>query len=121
MAAITGPQDSVGEMLREYATRRELVYKGLNEIEGISCLRPEATFYAFPNISELGLSSWELAKYLVKEYKVALVPGSIFGKNGEGYMRLSFAAEEAVLKEGLSRIKEGVDNLRKSKNLLVFP
>jgi aspartate/methionine/tyrosine aminotransferase len=111
LAAITGPQDCVDEMLREYTLRRELVYKGLNEIDGISCLKPDATFYAFPNISELGLSSWELAKYLVKEYKVALVPGSIFGKKGEGYLRLSFAAEEAVLKEGLSRIKAGVESL----------
>jgi aspartate/methionine/tyrosine aminotransferase len=98
-------------MLREYATRRKLVYKGLNEIEGISCLMPEGTFYAFPNITGVGLDSWELAKYLIREYKVAVLPGSIFGKNGEGYLRLSFAADQDRLKEGISRIKGGVEGL----------
>jgi aspartate/methionine/tyrosine aminotransferase len=116
LAAITGPQDCVKEMLGEYKKRRVLVHKGLNEIEGISCLPPEATFYAFPNISEVGLSSWDLAKYLVREHKVALIPGSIFGRNGEGYLRLSFAASEEELKEGLSRIKAGVDVIRESRN-----
>jgi aspartate/methionine/tyrosine aminotransferase len=107
LAAITGPQDCVQQMLGEYERRRAVVHQGLNEIEGIRCLRPEATFYAFPNITQLGLSSWELAKYLVREHKVALVPGSVFGRNGEGYLRLSFAASEDALREGLSRIEAG--------------
>jgi len=115
LAAITSPQDCVNEMLKEYARRRDIIHKGLNEIDGVSCLRPEATFYAFPNISEVGLGSWDLAKYLVRKHRVALVPGSIFGKNGEGYLRLSFAAEEALLKEGLSRIKAGVEEVKKSQ------
>ena len=73
---------------------------------------PEATFYAFPNILQVGMSSWDLAKYLVREHRVALIPGSIFGENGQGYLRLSFAASEADLREGLARIKEGVDTLQ---------
>jgi len=108
LAAITGSQDCVATMLTKYATRRDLVYQGLNDIDGISCILPEATFYAFPNISETGLSSWDLAKFLVREHKVALVPGSIFGQKGDGYLRLSFAASEAQLREGLTRIKAGV-------------
>lgn len=112
LAAITGPQDCVTEMLGEYERRRAIVHKGLNEIDGVSCILPEATFYAFPNVSAVSLSSWDLAKYLVREHKVALVPGSIFGTNGEGYLRLSFAASEGELKEGLSRIKAGVEALR---------
>jgi aspartate/methionine/tyrosine aminotransferase len=113
LAAITGPQDCVDEMLNEYEKRRAIVYKGLNEIEGISCLLPEATFYAFPNISGVGMGSWDFAKYLVKQHRVSLIPGSIFGKNGEGYLRLSFAASEGELREGLARIQAGVQALRK--------
>jgi len=111
LAAITGPQTCVQEMLEAYERRRRIVYEGLNAIEGISCLMPQSTFYAFPNIKNLGMSSWELAKFLVKEHKVAVVPGSIFGRNGEGYLRLSFAASSERLTEGLSRLKAGVEQI----------
>ncbi len=87
-----------------YDRRRRLVHEGLNAIDGISCLLPESTFYAFPNISKFGLSSWDFAKYLVREHHVAVVPGSVFGQHGEGYVRLSFAADQASLKRGLARI-----------------
>jgi aspartate/methionine/tyrosine aminotransferase len=113
LAAITGPQDCVRDMLKEYEKRREIVHKGLNDIEGVSCLLPESTFYAFPNFSRLGLTSWNLAKYLAREHKVALVPGSIFGKNGEGFLRLSFAADVANLEEGIGRIKRGLDHINR--------
>ena len=112
LAAITAPQDCVQEMVAIYDQRRHLVYEGLNAIDGISCLKPESTFYAFPNISSTGRSSWEFAKYLVKEHKVAVVPGSIFGRAGEGYVRLSFAAGMDQLKEGIARIARGVAALR---------
>ena len=111
LAAICGPQDCIAEMLKKYEKRREIVYRGLNEIDGISCILPESTFYSFPNVSRIGLSSWDLAKYLVRQHKVAVVPGSIFGKNGEGYLRLSFAAGEEKLEEGISRMKAGVARL----------
>lgn len=113
LAAITGDQGCVAEMVAAYGRRREIVYQGLNEIPGISCLKPAATFYAFPNIKALGLTSWELAKYLVREHRVATVPGVIFGPSGEGYLRLSFAAGSAQLKEGLARIRAGVEALGK--------
>ncbi len=112
LAAITGSRDCVQEMVAIYDRRRHLVYEGLNAIAGISCLKPESTFYAFPNISSTGRSSWEFAKYLVKEHKVAVVPGSIFGRAGEGYVRLSFAAGMDQLKEGIARIARGVAALR---------
>jgi aspartate/methionine/tyrosine aminotransferase len=111
LTAIEAPQDCVREMVATYNKRREIVYEGLNAIEGITCLKPEATFYAFPNIKSLGLSSWDLAKYLVKEHKVAVVPGSIFGHGGEGFVRLSFAAGIEQLKEGIARIQRGVEAL----------
>jgi len=113
LAAILAPQDCVRDMVATYDKRRHLVHEGLNDIDGIHCLNPESTFYAFPNISPLGLSSWDFAKYLVKEHKVAVVPGSIFGKAGEGYVRLSFAANMEQLKEGIARIQRGVAALKK--------
>ena len=111
LAAITGPQTCLDEMREAYRRRRQVVYEGLNAIDGVSCLMPESTFYAFPNVTRLGLSSWDLAKYLVKEHKVALVPGSIFGENGEGYLRLSFAAATEALQEGIARIRAGAEAL----------
>jgi len=112
LTAIEAPQDCVREMVATYDKRRRIVYEGLNAVDGITCLKPESTFYAFPNIKSFGLSSWDLARYLVKEHKVAVVPGSIFGKGGEGYLRLSFAASIEQLKEGLARIKRGVEMLK---------
>jgi aspartate/methionine/tyrosine aminotransferase len=104
LAALAGPQDAVRDMVAQYDLRRKLVYEGLNAIDGVSCLMPESTFYAFPNVSSLGLSSWDLAKYLIREHQVAVVPGSIFGDQGEGYVRVSFAADQASLTEGIRRI-----------------
>jgi len=112
LAAITAPRDCVRQMVATYDKRRQIVYEGLNAIDGITCLKPESTFYAFPNIKSVGLSSWDLAKYLVKEHQVAVVPGSIFGQGGEGYVRLSFAASVEQLQEGMARIRRGVEALK---------
>lgn len=112
LAAITGPQTCVAEMVAAYDRRRHLVHEGLNAIDGISCLMPESTFYAFPNISSFGLSSWDFARYLVREHQVAVVPGSIFGASGEGYVRLSFAADEELLQQGLARIEKAARALK---------
>ena len=115
LAAITAPQNCVKDMIAVYEKRRRIVHEGLNAIEGIRCLKPESTFYAFPNIAATGLSSWDLAEYLVKEHGVAVVPGSIFGKGGEGYVRISFAARTEQLQEGIKRIQSGVEKITRSK------
>jgi len=112
LAALTGPQDCVKQMLEKYEKRRRIIHDGLNRIEGVSCLLPEATFYAFPNISKFRKSSWELSKYLLKEHRIAVVPGSIFGNQGEGYLRISFAAPSQVLVEGISRLEQGLNAMR---------
>jgi aspartate/methionine/tyrosine aminotransferase len=111
LAAITGPQDCVRGMVKEYDKRRKVIYEGLNAIDGISCILPESTFYAFPNISGCGMTSWEFARYLVREHKVAVVPGSVFGKRGEGYVRISFALDMESIREALERIEKGVEAL----------
>ncbi|MCP4024514.1 MAG: aminotransferase class I/II-fold pyridoxal phosphate-dependent enzyme, partial [Desulfobacteraceae bacterium] len=108
LAAITGSQNCVTQMLERYAKRRELMYDGLNNIKGISCIKPESTFYAFPNISSFGMSSWDFAKYMVNEYKLALLPGSIFGENGEGFLRLSFATSSKNIETALEKLEKGI-------------
>ncbi len=112
LAAIRSDQQCVRDMVAAYEKRRRIVHEGLNAIDGISCILPESTFYAFPNITKTGLSSWDLAKKLVREQQVAVVPGSIFGPNGEGFLRVSFAADENQLHKGIERIRKGVESVR---------
>jgi aspartate/methionine/tyrosine aminotransferase len=108
LAAISGSQDCVEKMVERYTRRRELIYNGLNSIKGISCIRPESTFYAFPNISSFGMTSWEFAKYMVAEHKLAMVPGVIFGENGEGFARLSFATSSQNIEIALEKLERGI-------------
>jgi len=111
-AAIQGSQDCVKEMFTAYNERRNVLAKGLNEIQGLSCHAPEGTFYAFANIKETGMNSDKLAIYLLEEYGVVTVPGTAFGAQGEGYIRLSFATSLEDIKEGIRRIKKGIENIK---------
>jgi len=110
-AAIQGSQDCVKEMFTAYNERRNVLAKGLNEIQGLSCYAPEGTFYAFVNIKETGMTSEELSMYLLEECKVVTVAGTAFGKQGEGYVRLSFATSLEDIKEGTKRIKKGIEKI----------
>lgn len=117
--ALTGPQDAVDAMVREFDKRRVYMVERLNKIKGITCLRPNGAFYAFPNITDLlgknfnGKilnSSSDVATFLLDEVKVALVPGSAFG--AEGYLRLSYATSLENIKEGIDRIEKAVGMLK---------
>jgi aspartate/methionine/tyrosine aminotransferase len=110
--ALTGPQDSVVRMVDEFKRRRDLIVDGLNEIPGISCLRPKGAFYAFPNIKKLGVSSAHFADYLLQEAGVATLAGTDFGKYGEGYLRLSYANSQENIKKALERINTAVTKLK---------
>ena len=101
--ALVAGEKSVQEMKREYRRRREFVVSELNSI-GLSCKKPEGAFYAFPSIKGVGLSSMEFSQQLLKEEKVAVVPGTAFGECGEGYIRISYASSMDNLKEALSRM-----------------
>ena len=89
--ALTGPQDQVAEVVAEYQRRRDVLVAGLNAIPGIRCRTPQGAFYVFPNVSSFGKSSDWLADYLLEEAGVAVLPGTAFGPNGEGFLRLFFA------------------------------
>ncbi len=105
LAAIEGPQTAVEEMVASYARRRELMVERINAIDGLSLLRPAATFYAWVNVSEWGLDSWELATRLLEEHNLATIPGSAFGPAGEGYLRLTFAVSEDTINTACDRLE----------------
>lgn len=101
--ALTGPQDYVSMMVKEYQRRRDLLVNALNQMPGISCLKPQATFYTFPNIKATGKTSNELANLLLNG-GVAVLPGSAFGKYGEGYLRIVFANSYENIEIALERM-----------------
>jgi aspartate aminotransferase len=106
IAALQGPWDFVEEMREEFRVRRDVVVEGLNAIEGISCRRPGGAFYAFPNITRLGMSSQRLADDLLEEAGVACLPGTAFGTAGEGFLRLSYANSVPRLQQALTAIEK---------------
>ncbi len=111
VAALTGPQDDHAEMLAEYRRRRDFVVAALNEIEGVKCPVPQGAFYAFPDVGAFGKTSAEIADGLLRDAGVAVLPGTDFGANGEGKIRLSYVGEMATLEEGMRRIKAYFDGL----------
>jgi len=110
--AIRGSQECVREMADEYDRRRRFVLERLNKISKITCTKPEGAFYVFPNIRRLGMSSLDFSMHLLEKGKVSTVPGSEFGKHGEGYLRISYATSMANLREGLDRLEAVVNELK---------
>jgi aspartate/methionine/tyrosine aminotransferase len=103
--ALRGSQDWVMAMVAEYRRRRDRVVARLNAIPGFSCREPQGAFYVFPNVTALGLPVDELAGRILREAGVALLPGTAFGQNGEGYLRLSYATSMENLDEALERLE----------------
>lgn len=110
-AALTGPEEPLNEMIESYGRRRRLIVDGLNSIPGIVCNDPQGAFYAFPNIKALGMSSYDLALELIQKAGVLTIPGSVFGKQGEGYLRMSYATAEDKIKEAIDRMKQFAGDL----------
>jgi aspartate aminotransferase len=107
--ALTGPQDSVQAMLREYQVRRDCIVTGLRAIPGIHCIMPEGAFYVYPNVGAYlmkdGLGdTTRLADALLERACVALVPGAAFGTRE--HVRISYATSGERIVEGLRRLKD---------------
>ncbi|WP_314394087.1 aminotransferase class I/II-fold pyridoxal phosphate-dependent enzyme [uncultured Abiotrophia sp.] len=110
MALKNGASDV--EMMRDsYNQRRRYLMAELERL-GIPCFEPFGAFYIFPNISQFGLSSEEFATRLIREHKVAVVPGSAFGQSGEGFVRVSYAYSIEELKQAFERIERFITELR---------
>jgi aspartate/methionine/tyrosine aminotransferase len=108
IAALTGPQDAVTNMVAEFHRRRDAFCDGLNRIPGIRCARPGGAFYAFANITETGMDSKTAADFLLNEAGVACLSGAAFGKYGEGYIRFSYANSHQNLMDAVRRIESAL-------------
>ncbi len=108
ITALEGPQEPVYAMARAFRKRRDLFIQGLNRIPGWTCVMPAGAFYAFPNIKATGLTSQQMADYLLEKANVAVLPGDGFGANGEGYLRLCYANSEANLQKAIERIHDAM-------------
>jgi len=106
IAALTGPQDDVAAMVREFRRRRDAFCEALNRIPGIRCRLPEGAFYAFANIMRTGWKSKPLADALLEQAGVAALSGTAFGKYGEGFLRFSMANSHDNLMRAAQRIDE---------------
>ena len=106
IAALEGPQDSVGAMMEEFRVRRDLVVSGMNSLPGVTCEVPLGAFYAFPNVSRTGMSSSEFAERAMVDAGVALLSGTAFGEYGDGYVRISFANSQENLSKAIASLGE---------------
>lgn len=105
LAALTGDQSCVADMVADFDRRRRVVVDGLNAIPNVSCATPKGAFYAFPNISATGWKSKLLASALLEEAGIATIGGPDFGVYGEGYIRLSYANSTENILKALDRMK----------------
>lgn len=110
--ALRNGDKDVNEMREEYNRRRRFLVHEFERM-GLKCFEPYGAFYIFPSIAEFGMSSDEFATTLLKEEKVAVVPGTAFGASGEGFVRISYAYSLENLKIALERIERFIENHRK--------
>ena len=109
LEALKGNQDKIYKMIEEYRKRRDLLVSGLNNLKGFRCKVPEGAFYVFPNIEETGLTSNQISRLMMEKAGVVVSPGDIFGKYGEGFIRLTYA-------NSIDNIAKAIDKLNKIFN-----
>jgi aminotransferase len=109
LAALTGPQEPVQKMVAEFQRRRDFIHQALNEIRGLSCVKPSGAFYIFLNIAQTGMTSDEFTLFLLREADVGVAPGSAFGSAGEGYVRISYATSMKNLEQAATRISKAMN------------
>ena len=109
--ALRNGDEDVERMVAEYDMRRRLMVHGFNKL-GMDCFEPKGAFYCFPSVKISGLSSDEFCERLLLSKKVAVVPGSAFGKSGEGFIRASYCYSTDHIKEALERIGEFLGELK---------
>lgn len=110
IAALEGPQDAVDAMVSAFDERRHVIVSELNQVPGFRCIEPGGAFYAFPNIEGTGMSARELQDNLLQETGVAIIAGTSFGAQGEGYVRFSYANSTENIREAIRRVHEYLGN-----------
>jgi len=111
-SALTSSSNCVEEMVKEFARRRKLVLDYLDEMEGITYVKPGGAFYIFPSIKDVGMNDEELADYLLKEARIAVVPGSCFGRYGQNHIRIAYSTSYDNLEKGLERMSKALKKIR---------
>jgi aspartate aminotransferase len=109
--ALQGPQDEPRRMVEEFRKRREVIVNGLNKIEKVTCKKPHAAFYVFPNVKRYAVESKKLSDFILQKAGVAVLSGTAFGAYGEGYLRLSFANSVENIEKALERISEALKTM----------
>ena len=112
--ALKNGDEDISNMVAEYDVRRTFIVNEFRKM-GLSCFEPKGAFYVFPCIKSTGMSSEEFCERLLKEKKVATVPGNAFGESGEGFIRVSYCNSLTNLKTAISRIKEFLEELKGEK------
>ena len=102
--ALRGPKDTIEKILKEFQKRKEFVYQELNKLNYMKCFEPGGAFYAFPNISESGLTDQQFSKISLEEKGVALVPGTSFGDSAKNFIRISYANSMENLEKAIYRL-----------------
>jgi aspartate aminotransferase len=110
VTALSGTQEPVKNMVKEFKARRDMVCQGLNDIPKLRCRTPQGAFYVFVKY-DYDMPSIDFAKFLIENANVAVTPGSAFGVCGEGYIRLSYATSSEKISQGLRRIKKALSDL----------
>ena len=108
--ALRNCDDDVDRMVEAYNQRRRFLLNSFKEM-GIDCFEPFGAFYVFPSIAKFGMTSEEFANRLLREQKLAVVPGTAFGECGEGFVRISYAYSIENLKQGMDRIRKFIESL----------
>jgi len=108
--ALKNGDDDIKEMKETYDARRKLILNGLRGM-GLECFEPFGAFYVFPNISKFGMTSDEFCERLLREQRLAVVPGSAFGDSGEGFLRISYAYSTENIELALARLKKFIESL----------
>lgn len=111
IAALTGDQSVINDMVRQYARRRKMLVEGLNGIRGISCVPPKGTFYAFVNVKKANMDTDTFCDRLIDEAGLVVIPGNAFGEYGEGFVRMSFAVSDQTIADGLNKLGSFMDKL----------
>ncbi len=112
VAALTGPQNCVKDMVKEFDRRLDHVLNQLNKMKNVTCNKPKGAFYVFPNFSDIERSDEAFASRLLKEAGVATAPGSGFGEAGTGHLRISYSVAYERVKEGWERIRNFLDKAK---------
>ena len=109
IAALESSQESVEKMRLAFADRRQVIFELLDDIPGISCIKPDGAFYMFVNISKTGMTSLEFCDAFLEQHQVAVIPGIAFG--ADDHIRLSYATDLGTIKKAVERLDKFVRNI----------